>query len=186
MIPILPIIAGLAQLAPTILPLLSRDETAQKAAEAVSTIARQVTGQDNDGTALEVLKANPNLQIEYQQAVNDHALGLYQEETRRLEAVNRTIRAEVASADPYVRRWRPTFGYIGALSFGAMMFGLAFTIFDDPAEAANVATAIGSMSGVWAPLMAVLGVAVWTRSQDKKPPQPGALTFVARRLLDRE
>lgn len=183
MIPILPIITGLAQLAPTILPLLSRDETAQKAAEAASIVARQITGKESDETALAALKASPTLQLEYQRAMNDHAVAFYQEETKRLEAVNSTIRAEVASSDPYVRRWRPTFGYIGALSFGAMMFGLAYTIFDDPAEAANVATAIGSMSGVWAPLMAVLGVAVWSRSQDKKPPQPGPLSQVARRLL---
>lgn len=179
---ILPIIMGLAQLAPSILPLLTRDETANKAAEAVSHVARSITGAADDEAALDAIKASPQLQLDFQVALNGHALGMYQEETKRLETINATIRAEAASTDPYVRRWRPTFGYIGALSFGAMMFGLAYTIFDNPAEAANVATAIGSMSGVWAPLMAVLGVAVWTRSQDKKPPQIGPLAALASRL----
>lgn len=183
MLPVLPIIAGLAQLAPAILPLLTRDETARRAADAVSLVARQITGQNSDEAALTSLKAEPGLQLEFQRAMNEHAIQLFQDETRRLEAINATIRAEVASMDPYVRRWRPTFGYIGALSFGAMMLGLAYTIFDNPSEAAKVATAIGSMSGVWAPLMAVLGVAVWARSQDKKPPQTATLASVARRLL---
>ena len=183
MLPILPIISGLAQLAPAILPLLGKEETTARAADAVSRIAQSVTGCPNDDDALRALSADAGLSGDFRRAMERETIALYAEETRRLEAVNQTIRAEVASADPYVRRWRPTFGYIGALSFGAMMFGLAFTIFDNPAEAANVATAIGSMAGVWAPLMAVLGVAVWTRSQDKKPPQTGPLSMLARRFL---
>lgn len=183
MLPILPIIAGLAQFAPAILPLLTKDETALRAAEVVSRTARTVTGAPDDGDALRQLNDDPALALQFQQVINEEAIAIYREETKRLEAVNQTIRAEVASADPYVRRWRPTFGYIGAVSFGAMMLGLAFTIFADPAEAANVATAIGSMAGVWTPLMAVLGVAVWTRSQDKKPPQPGPLSRLLRRMV---
>jgi hypothetical protein len=182
MVPILPIIAGLAQFAPAILPLLTKNETAQKAAEAVSRTAKSITGCEREDEALHSLSADPALAARFQQSVNERAIALYREETARLEAVNQTIRAEVASADPYVRRWRPTFGYIGAFSFGAMMLGLAYTILVDPAEAANVAIAIGSMSGIWTPLMAVLGVAVWSRSQDKKPPQVGPLSLLARRI----
>ena len=183
MLPILPIITGLAQFAPAILPLLTKDETAIQAAEAVSQAARSVTGCQSEEDALQRLSEDPSLSLQFQQMVNERAVAIYREDTKRLEAINATIRAEVASSDPYVRRWRPTFGYVGALSFGAMMLGLAYTIFADPAEAANVATAIGSMSGVWTPLMAVLGVAVWTRSQDKKPPETGPLTRLVRRFL---
>src|SRR5690606_29712781 len=37
--------------------------------------------------------------------------------------INQSLRAEIASEDIYVRRMRPTFGYIMAVSWGAQMLG---------------------------------------------------------------
>lgn len=49
--PLPAILMGLEHLAPAILPLFTKNETAQVAAEAVSTVAHQVTGADSDEAA---------------------------------------------------------------------------------------------------------------------------------------
>jgi hypothetical protein len=164
----LPVILGLAQLAPAIMGLFSKNESASKAAEVVSSVARAVTGAPSDDDALQALKADPAKLLEYQNAVNAQALSLYQEETKRLEAVNATIRAEAASGDAYVRRWRPTFGYCVALTWVTLMGACSYVIVTDPAQAGTVIAAMGSLSAMWGIALAVLGVAVHERSKDKQ------------------
>lgn len=159
---------GLAQLAPSIMGLFTKNETAGRAAEVVSSVARTVTGKDTDDGALEALKANPALLVEYQRAVDAHALAIFQEETKRLQAVNETIRAEAASGDAYVRRWRPTFGYCVALTWVTLMGACSYVIVTDPAQAGTVIAAMGSLSAMWGIALAVLGVAVHERSKDKQ------------------
>lgn len=164
----MPALLALAQLAPSILGLFTGNKTATKAAEVVSTVAQAVTGQGTDEGALAALKADPAKLLEYQNAVNAQALSLYQEETKRLEAVNETIRAEAASGDPFVRRWRPFFGYCVALTWVALMGAAAWVIATEPAQAGNVITAMSNLSAMWAVALAVLGVSVYQRSVDKQ------------------
>jgi hypothetical protein len=163
-----PAILGLAQLAPAIMGLFSKSESANKAAEVVSSVAKAVTGAPTEDAALQALKADPAKLLEYQNAVNAQALSLYQEETKRLEAVNETIRAEAASGDAYVRRWRPTFGYCVALTWVTLMVACSYVIVTDPAQAGTVIAAMGSLSAMWGIALAVLGVAVHERSKDKQ------------------
>ena len=85
-----------------------------------------------------------------------------------LSEINQTIRAEVASQDRYVRRMRPTFGYIMALSWAAQMFGIAYIIIFDTERAGVVMAAMGSLSAIWAIGLSVLGIYVYRRSDDKK------------------
>ena len=166
-----PVILALAQLAPSIIGLLTRDKTAAKAAEVVSQTARALTGESSDDAALRVLKDDPAKMMEYQQAMNAHAASMYAEETRRLESINETIRAEVASADPYVRRMRPTFGYCVAFSWVMMMTAIVITIIRTPQHAATVITAFASMGFIWTVALAVLGVYVYKRSDEKGAPK---------------
>lgn len=172
------IILGLAQLVPSILPLLTKDETAQKAAQVVSDVAKAVTGADTDEGALEALRGDPAKVLEYQSAMNAHAATMYAEETKRLESVNATMRAEAASCDPYVRRWRPTWGYCTCLVWGAQGLAYAYTVAFEPQYAAEVGQGIAALTGIWSVALAVLGVAVWTRSQDKKGPQQSGIARV--------
>src|SRR5690349_15081191 len=58
-----------------------------------------------------------------------------------LGEVNRSLRAEVASEDAYVRRMRPTFGYIMALTWCAQMGAIAWVIVADPVQANQIITA---------------------------------------------
>lgn len=85
-----------------------------------------------------------------------------------LHEINQTIRAEVASDDPYVRRMRPTFGYIMALTWCAQMGGLAWVIVTEPAQAGTVINAMASLGAIWSVGLGVLGIYVYKRSDDKR------------------
>lgn len=90
------------------------------------------------------------------------------EDSARLAEINASLRAEIASEDIYVRRMRPTFGYLMALSWAAQMLGLAYIIACKPAQAGDVLNAMSSLSAIWAVGLSVLGIYVYKRSEDKK------------------
>ena len=84
-----------------------------------------------------------------------------------LSEVNRSLRAEVASGDAYVRRMRPTFGYGMALSWCAQMGAVAYVIVADPARAGAVVEAMASLGTIWTVGLSVLGIYVYKRSEEK-------------------
>lgn len=88
----------------------------------------------------------------------------YQE---NLAEINKSLRAEIASEDQYVRRMRPTFGYLMALTWAAQMFGIAYVIIFDTDKAGIVMAAMGNLSAIWAVGLSVLGIYVYKRSDDK-------------------
>ena len=105
------------------------------------------------------------------------------------------MRAEVASEDRYVRRWRPTFGYAVSLALLIQAVGIVATCLyaamASPASAGPVINALGSMVSAlgaqWTVSLAVLGVNVAKRSQDKQvtagqQPGTGLLGALASRL----
>lgn len=116
-------------------------------------------------------------------------------ETTRLSQVNKTMRAEAASNDAYVRRWRPTFGYAVALAWVVQAFGIIgaclYAAIASPTEAGPIINAVGNMVSAlgmqWAVALSVLGVNVAKRSQDKQvaagqQPGGGLLGTIAKRL----
>lgn len=84
------------------------------------------------------------------------------------EQVNESLRAEVASEDAYVRRMRPTFGYLMAMTWAAQMFGLAYVIIFETERANVVLQAMESLSTIWAVGLSVLGIYVYKRSEEKR------------------
>ncbi len=84
-----------------------------------------------------------------------------------LREVNASLRAEAASEDAYVRRMRPTFGYVMAATWAAQMGAVAWTVLRAPAEAAAVIESLGALSLVWSVGLSVLGVYVYRRSSEK-------------------
>lgn len=91
-----------------------------------------------------------------------------QEFESSLAEINQSLRAEIASEDKYVRRMRPTFGYLMALTWGAQMFGLAYVVVFKTESAAFVLEGMAALSTVWAVGLSVLGIYVYKRSEDKK------------------
>ncbi|MCM0020058.1 MAG: holin family protein, partial [Tagaea sp.] len=103
--------------------------------------------------------------------------------------VNATARVEAQSEDPYVRRMRPTFGYVMALTWAVQMAAVAWAIVTAPKEAAQVVEALGALSLMWSVGLSVLGVYVYKRSSDKAlsagATPEGAFATLAR-VLDRK
>ena len=85
-----------------------------------------------------------------------------------MHEVNESLRAEIASSDAYVRRMRPTFGYLMAGTWGAQMFAIAYVIVFKTGEAHAVIEAMASLGTTWAVGLSVLGIYVYKRSEDKK------------------
>lgn len=82
--------------------------------------------------------------------------------------VNRSLRAEVVSNDAYVRRMRPTFGYVMAFTWAAQMGAIAYVIVTDPGQAGPVIAAMASLGTIWTVGLSVLGIYVYKRSQEKR------------------
>ncbi|MBI1326041.1 MAG: ribokinase [Alphaproteobacteria bacterium] len=126
-------------------------------------------------TALEgVSNAIKNGQVspEQLQEINRHY-----EELQKLESaerqtaytqVNESLRAEVASSDPYVRRMRPTFGYMIAVTWAAQMLAIAYVIIVDTESAGIVIDAMENLGTIWAVGLSVLGIYVYKRSEEKR------------------
>jgi len=85
-----------------------------------------------------------------------------------LSEINQSLRAEIASNDKYVRRMRPTFGYLMAATWAAQMFGIAYVVVFKTETAAIVMQGMAALSTIWAVGLSVLGIYVYKRSEDKK------------------
>jgi len=85
-----------------------------------------------------------------------------------LSEINESIRTEANSTDPYVRRMRPTFGYLMAFTWAAQMFALAYVVIFDTENAASVLEGMEALSTIWAVGLSVLGIYVYKRSEEKK------------------
>jgi hypothetical protein len=85
-----------------------------------------------------------------------------------LSEINQSLRAEIGSDDKFVRRMRPTFGYLMAATWAAQMFGLAYVIVFQTEKATYILEGMASLSTIWAVGLSVLGIYVYKRSEDKK------------------
>lgn len=96
------------------------------------------------------------------------------ERKNSIQQINESLRAEVASADPYVRRMRPTFGYMIAVTWAAQMLALAYVIIFETESASMVIHSMDSLATIWGIGLSVLGVYMYKRSEEKKtfPQEP--------------
>lgn len=85
-----------------------------------------------------------------------------------MREINTSLRAEIESEDKYVRRMRPTFGYLMALTWMAQMLGLAYVIIFKTEKAHIVLEAMASLGAIWTVALSVLGIYVYKRSEDKR------------------
>ena len=79
------IVSAVAALAPTIAGWIGGDKAEEVVGTAVG-FAKQLTGEDDDMAAINALKANPQLLIQWQKMMNNYELGLQKELTKRHEA----------------------------------------------------------------------------------------------------
>jgi len=93
---------------------------------------------------------------------------LIQERGVSLSEINKSLRSEVSSDDKYVRRMRPTFGYLMAITWAVQMFAIAYIIIFETSKAHIILQAMESLGTIWAVALSVLGIYVYKRSDDKR------------------
>lgn len=114
---------------------------------------------------------------------NGPELAMMKLENEKLQTkeTNETARAEINSDDPYVRRWRPAFGYAVRICFFIQVGGSSLIVlFAIIAEALNglatgstvliiqaIASMIGATVVIWGFALSILGINIHSRSQDK-------------------
>lgn len=169
------------------------------AGAAVGRLAAGVLGVESSPQALSKAASDPEAANKLRQLELDHKEQLtrmtLEAETARLGEINKTMRAETDSNDAYVRRWRPTYGYFTAAAWFVQMTGitviLGLVAYRDPGELATVVGALGTvltaLMGLWGIALAVLGVNISKRSQDKQvaagqQPPGGFMGAIAKRL----
>lgn len=178
---------ALAEFAPTIAGWFGGDDAEDSAGKVVDA-AKRLTGRDDPQDALEQIRANPELQIKFQQTMNTLHIARLEAETKQQAEVNATMRAELSSTDKFKSWWRPALGWSVVLSFFILMNGivviLIYGVLTKPAIIQTFITAVSALMGtltmIWTMAFAVLGVNVQARSGDKAlaaghPPKPGIL-----------
>lgn len=167
-------------------------DSAGRVVDDVVGLARRVTGADDADAALARLQADPELAIRFQREMNALEIAWLEAETERLTEINRTMRVEASSADPYTRRWRPTWGYVSAAAWGIQALAIAVAVIGatwlsfrgQAGQAVSLLEGIGNlvaaMTVSWSVALAVLGVQIRERSKDKAvaagaTPAPGIL-----------
>lgn len=150
------------------------------AGAAVGGLVANALGVDNTPEAIEQeLKNNPDALLALKKLEMEHERELKQlafkhaelESDERKLAMSQqhsTMQAELASNDPYVRRWRPTFGYAICLAWCLLFFGLAFSMVFSPEKAADVINSVVALTPLFSVALAVLGVNIHKRSLDKQ------------------
>lgn len=129
-------------------------------------VASKSLGQVSD--ALSMGQITPEQMAEANRHAEKMAEVAAQENVAAYQQVNESLRAEVASSDPYVRRMRPTFGYLMALTWAAQMLALAYVIVFETAQADIVLQSMESLGTIWMVGLSVLGIYVYKRSEEKR------------------
>ena len=167
----------------------------EEVANDVLDIAKTVTGQADSGEAFGALKADAEQLLQFQRQAQKLEVRILEEETKRLQAVNQTMQAEYASNDKYVKRWRPTFGYVMAATWALQILGtvigMLYAVIKAPKTAGAILEGIAAANAatvpMWAVALSVIGVSVWKRSRDKEVAAGqggglGMMTAIAQRI----
>ena len=142
--------------------------------------ARMVTGLldvENSAQGLVAATRDPQKLAELQRLSQDHRRELERlrleaeaaqaaEHTRRLAETQTTMRAELASDSTFKAGWRPSLGYIFALSLGGLAGVLGYTIAREPALVGDPEFT-GLLIWLLATMGAALGINVRERTKDK-------------------
>lgn len=123
---------------------------------------------NNPDALLSLKKLELENEVELKKLAFQHAQ--LESEERKLSVVqqNATMQAELASNDPWVRRWRPTFGYAVCLAWSLLFFGLAYSMVFHPEQAADLVNSIVALTPLFGIALSVLGISIHKRSVDKQ------------------
>jgi hypothetical protein len=163
---------GLASAAPALIRWLTGDDKSKvaKYAEQAISVAQAVTGKPTGEEALAAIQANAALAKAFQDNVFAFERSWLEEETKRLESVNQTMRVEATSADPWQRRWRPFWGFLSAIQFNVCATGIigiaGYAIYKRDVEMIrSLPDLVTALAMLFTIPGAILGVASWLRGK---------------------
>lgn len=166
---------GLAQFVPQIIKWIGGDK-AGAVAQKVVTVAQQVTGKPTGDQALAALQADPNLVLQYQQAMLAQATTFEQLAVQNAADVNKSMQTEAASEHWPTYSWRPFIGFcFGGL---ALICGITVAIAyigvmffkRDAAVLASLPGMLAAEAAVMTTIAPVLGIASWFRGKMQADP----------------
>ncbi len=135
-------------------------------------IARALGVEAEPGAVAKAVQEDPKAATRLRRLEQEHEQEILsltlQAETSRLAEINESFRTEAKADDAYVRRWRPTFGYLVAVSWALQSVAIGWSIIASPEQAGTVAQSITALTPMWSVALAVLGINVSKRSADKQ------------------
>lgn len=111
------------------------------------------------------LSSAENTRIALAQLENDKAE--YSDDAAVFIETQKTYRQELATGSPYARNWRPTLGYIIAITFGIQMLSMTWAIIAEPELSAGIISSFGVLFPMWIMGFAAMGINIKSRSNDK-------------------
>lgn len=182
-----PLVLALAQLAPSLIGMLTGPKAEAVATKAVE-IAKVVAGKDNADEALQVLRSDPTKALEYQMRLIDSHVEMQRIDAelakKEIEAattnasdVNKTMQIEATAEHWPTYAWRPFIGFafgINLVASSVLILGV-FTaqVLGSPGADKAVAalpTVLGSLAAIGGTAMPILGIASWFRGKMQADP----------------
>jgi hypothetical protein len=175
MIPLIPLaISAASAIVPEIVSWIAGDDSGKAAGKFID-VAKSVAGINDPQQAIAAIQADPALVAKLREGAIRVRLAEIDAEKAAFSEQHQTMRAELCSKDKFAARWRPFFGYVVAVSWAFQMIGLTlailYTTIAQPGLTAvlvgSLAELSGSLFAIWSVALAVLGVNIHKRSQDK-------------------
>jgi len=165
---------GLAQFFPAIAKWVTGSDKAAEVAEKVVKVAKVVTGKDTGEEALEAIKADPAVALQFQQAMFKHEVDLNTLAVSNASDINQTMRVEAGSERWPQYWWRPAIGFAVAiaviLSVLAVFMAYIALFYGRAEGVAALPGILGAIAGIIAVVSPILGIASWFRGKMQADP----------------
>lgn len=165
-----PLVALALQAVPSLIGMFDKD-TGEKA-EKVAGVVKSITGTDDHEKAAEALK-DPAKLIQLKEALYAYQVKMAEEDTKRIQAVNETMRAESNAKNWWASAWRPFWGAVSAITFLVCAVGIMALAWKAISEKDHnaitmIPNLVMQMTLLFGVPGAILGVASWHRGKEKR------------------
>ena len=134
----------------------------------------------SDEKKAEIINAKPELMAELETKAMELEAKIAEEQTKNMEQVNDTIKAELKDGRWYQRAWRPFNGFMFPIAVLACYVAIPVW-----AWYVNALVTVEVPSSLWMIWGGILGVAVYGRNQEKKPNAVNQATGAVKGLIGR-
>lgn len=122
----------------------------------------------NPDALLKIKQMESDERVRLRELAYEHAALESAERKLALTEQHKLMKAELDSDDPFVRRWRPTFGYAVCIAWTSLFFGIALLMLIHPEHTEAAFTGAAKLTGLFSVALTILGLNIHKRSQDKQ------------------